>query len=66
MIVKTFYKDSFTYVEGVNYFELCKEDNFMVLKGMNLDLTISNVDRVILFDNERRVLENEKLTIKEK
>jgi hypothetical protein len=66
MIVKTFYKDNFTYVEGVNYFELCKEDNFMVLKGVNLDLTISNVDRVVLFNDRGEKLENVTLIKREK
>ena len=58
MIIKTFYKNDFTYIDNVNYFDLCREDNFLILKGKNLDLTIEQIDKFILFNDDGLQLEN--------
>ena len=57
MIIKTFYKNNFTYIDSIYYFELCKDDNLLVLEGKNIHTTISKIDRAIIMNDDGKQLE---------
>ena len=58
MILKTIYKNNFSYFSGIHYFDACMDDRLLIAKGINIYFEISKIDKFIVFNDNGQELEN--------